>query len=527
MKKGQRLLQVKKSKRSSEHYINFLKLKSNPCKMTSNNFEDPINTLLYLRNDDYGWGEFKTQATRLTNTCEAVWAFTELNFSIDAKTIDFLLKSIKNEHTNRSDIQNCSIPRDFGWMLIALTNCNISVEAKELDICLKKIIDDFNKNNIGGFGTRAKPNEYSTFHTAIVLIGLIKLYDIRKHIFYENKETHLELINTIIEEAENAICNKAWGSTKNENPQPSYTAYMLYAFCLYHNKISKKTNIIKNAIKYLENENLDETSFDKDSRPDHRPYRHFSVAWALIAISEFKDVKTQNIAYILAKKLLSLKTQPFVIDTEGKINISGWGLFHSDNELPTTWATALATIALNMFCKRVNCFDMVNMIDTISNNININTGKVNKSDTKIDYNNKNVFLIHGHDISALRDLEKILKESFGLNPIILMDESNDGSTTVIEKFEKYANLCSIAVAIFTPDDETENNGKKYFQARPNVIWEFGWFSGNLGRNRVILILKSGTSIFSDIGGVIRLEYTNQVKEIHLDLSKEFNKLFQS
>ena len=42
---------------------------------------------------------------------------------------------------------------------------------------------------------------------------------------------------------------------------------------------------------------------------------------------------------------------------------------------------------------------------------------------------------------------------------------------------------------------SEKDGKQYLQARPNVIYELGWFSAKLTRQNVILLLKEGTDIF--------------------------------
>lgn len=64
-------------------------------------------------------------------------------------------------------------------------------------------------------------------------------------------------------------------------------------------------------------------------------------------------------------------------------------------------------------------------------------------------NTKNIFIIHGHNEVALLQLEKMLKEDFNLNPIILKDKPNNG-LTIIEKFEQYAQTCSYSIALFTP-----------------------------------------------------------------------------
>ena len=66
---------------------------------------------------------------------------------------------------------------------------------------------------------------------------------------------------------------------------------------------------------------------------------------------------------------------------------------------------------------------------------------------------ENVFLIHGHDEAKWRELKDILKSEFRLNPIVLLEQPDAGCKTVIEKFEHYAQTCSYAIAVFTPDDE--------------------------------------------------------------------------
>jgi predicted nucleotide-binding protein len=125
---------------------------------------------------------------------------------------------------------------------------------------------------------------------------------------------------------------------------------------------------------------------------------------------------------------------------------------------------------------------------------------------------ENVFIIHGRNEAKWRELKDIVKSQFRLNPIVLMEEPEIGSETVIEKFERYAETCSYAIALFTPDDEVTSGGEKYLQARPNVIYELGWFCGRLGRPGVMLLLQTGTSIFSDFGGIIRKEFSKNLSE---------------
>lgn len=137
---------------------------------------------------------------------------------------------------------------------------------------------------------------------------------------------------------------------------------------------------------------------------------------------------------------------------------------------------------------------------------------------------KNVFIIHGHDEVSLLQLRIILKEDFKLNPIILKEQPDIGSLTIIEKFEEYAEKCSFAIAIFTPDDQIDKEGQIYLQARPNVIYELGWFCGRYERKHVMLLLKEGTEIFSDFSGVIQYRFKNEVKEIYKDIEKSLKSI---
>jgi predicted nucleotide-binding protein len=119
----------------------------------------------------------------------------------------------------------------------------------------------------------------------------------------------------------------------------------------------------------------------------------------------------------------------------------------------------------------------------------------------------------------LLKLEKLLKEKYELTPIILRNEPGKGRT-IIEKFEDEAKKASFAFAIFTPDDFVEIEGIKYSQARPNTIFELGWFFGYLKRKYVCILCKKGTKIHSDLEGINRIDFENSVEEKILDIERE-------
>lgn len=126
-------------------------------------------------------------------------------------------------------------------------------------------------------------------------------------------------------------------------------------------------------------------------------------------------------------------------------------------------------------------------------------------------NSKAVFIVHGHDDRNLLRLKEILRDRCKLEPIVLSAKPGKGRT-IIEKFEAEAQNAAFASVILTPDDSIAKSGTVYSQARPNVIFELGWFYGRLGRARVCILFKKGTTIHSDLNGVSRIEFGDVVNE---------------
>jgi predicted nucleotide-binding protein len=123
-----------------------------------------------------------------------------------------------------------------------------------------------------------------------------------------------------------------------------------------------------------------------------------------------------------------------------------------------------------------------------------------------------VFVIHGRDeINQLR-LSKLLREDFNLSPVVLLDKPGRSAST-IDKFEEHARTCSYAIALFTADDKvTTKTGDQYWQPRPNVIFETGWFVGRLGQECVLILLQDGVKIYSDFDGVNRIHFQSDVED---------------
>jgi predicted nucleotide-binding protein len=139
---------------------------------------------------------------------------------------------------------------------------------------------------------------------------------------------------------------------------------------------------------------------------------------------------------------------------------------------------------------------------------------------------KRVFIVHGHDDKSKSELELLLSE-LGLEPIVLHRQPDEGRT-VIEKFEKYSDV-GYAFILLTPDDISysaadisviDSERRKEYRARPNVIFEFGYFVGKLGRGNVCCLYTGDTTLPSDVHGVLYKKFVSSIEEVAYAITKE-------
>lgn len=155
----------------------------------------------------------------------------------------------------------------------------------------------------------------------------------------------------------------------------------------------------------------------------------------------------------------------------------------------------------------------------------------------------NVFIVHGRTHKPMKELKAMLRK-FGLNPIVLHEQPS-GSRTIVEKLEKYSNV-GYAFVILTPDDAALGNffpvmkkivdeSKERFdasipvdtllpmmkkRARQNVVLEFGYFIGLLGRDRVCCLYKGDIELPSDMHGIVYTPFEKSIAEVKGKIIKE-------
>lgn len=139
-----------------------------------------------------------------------------------------------------------------------------------------------------------------------------------------------------------------------------------------------------------------------------------------------------------------------------------------------------------------------------------------------------VFIVHGHDEASKTSLELFLRD-IGLKPIVLHREADEGQT-IIEKFERHSDV-GYAFILLTPDEVTylaaeesrdDASRTKERRARPNVIFEFGFFVGRLGRARVCCLYRGDVTLPSDVSGLLYKKFDRSIEEVAYGILKELH-----
>lgn len=142
------------------------------------------------------------------------------------------------------------------------------------------------------------------------------------------------------------------------------------------------------------------------------------------------------------------------------------------------------------------------------------------------------FIVHGHDHVFRDEVVRFLQNDLGLKPPIVLDGVASAGLTVIEKFEREASRCDLAIILLTPDDEaTTSGGIAYRTARPNVLFELGYFMARFGRKsgRTLIIYRKGLDIPSDLSGVVYIDASQGITSPSVveKLALELNHVVQS
>ena len=97
--------------------------------------------------------------------------------------------------------------------------------------------------------------------------------------------------------------------------------------------------------------------------------------------------------------------------------------------------------------------------------------------------------------------------------------------TIIEKLEEYTQQANFGIVLATPDDigyPKNDESKKQYRVRQNVVLELGMLLSRIGRDKVAILLSQAEDMEkpSDIDGLIYIPFKDNVEETKLSLAKE-------
>jgi predicted nucleotide-binding protein len=126
--------------------------------------------------------------------------------------------------------------------------------------------------------------------------------------------------------------------------------------------------------------------------------------------------------------------------------------------------------------------------------------------------NGHAFIVHGHSDYQCLQLKNWLS-SLSISAMLL-EEEDDRGLSIIDKFEYYARQCTVAFILLTPDDRIAERDAPHeeFVARQNAMIELGWFLRHLGRQAVIILYQDGTTLPSEIGGILSIKFSQSILE---------------
>ncbi len=78
------------------------------------------------------------------------------------------------------------------------------------------------------------------------------------------------------------------------------------------------------------------------------------------------------------------------------------------------------------------------------------------------------------------------------------------SRTLLEELDALSGRVDAALLLFSPESETTIRGKRHSIPNLNVLFEFGYFSGHLGRAKVGMLRYGEFYLPSDFGGFIHI-----------------------
>jgi hypothetical protein len=127
---------------------------------------------------------------------------------------------------------------------------------------------------------------------------------------------------------------------------------------------------------------------------------------------------------------------------------------------------------------------------------------------------RSVFIVHRGSPMLTNEITSILQK-LGLEGILLED-TPIAAMTIMEKLETYSNVGYAIVVL----DRSLTQDRLLARGWQNIIFEFGYFVGLIGRDRVCCLIQEGVDLPSEIAGIRYLRFHESISEVMDNLIRE-------
>lgn len=141
---------------------------------------------------------------------------------------------------------------------------------------------------------------------------------------------------------------------------------------------------------------------------------------------------------------------------------------------------------------------------------------------------KGIFVVYGKNTELYDFVTNFLKMT-DAKTISLSETGTEGSKTIIEQLENHIREAKYAIVLLSADDigslATDDNVKMESRVRQNVLVEYGYTLGFLGRQNVVCIsVDKSLALPSDLGGIRYIPLNLKDKKAGIqDLTKQMEK----
>jgi hypothetical protein len=124
-------------------------------------------------------------------------------------------------------------------------------------------------------------------------------------------------------------------------------------------------------------------------------------------------------------------------------------------------------------------------------------------------------------------IESIIMKHRGFKPVLWSKSVFRVGEATIESLMRAVESVDAAIFVATPDDVRRMRGVEQMVLRDNVLFEYGLFSGKLGRSRTALAVVGGPTTPSDLLGVTQIYLPENAEQWELKVGQWLNDLVGS